>query len=89
MLMEYFNYKYITGAATTTIAARPAFLHAIVLNEVTAGAITILDGADTIAIIKAATAAQTLTYDICLKTSLIVTTAQGDDITVSYKPLQS
>jgi len=89
MLMEYFNYKYITGAATTTVAARPAFLHAIVLNEATAGAITVKDGDTTIAIIKAATAAQTLTYDICLNTSLVITTAEGDDITVSYKPLQT
>ena len=85
--MEYFNYNYITDAATTTVAARPAFLHSITLNEATTGAITILDGATTIGIIKAATAAQTLTYDVCLKTSLVITTAQADDITVSFKPL--
>jgi len=87
--MEYFNYKYITDAATTTVAARPAFLHSITLNEATAGAITVKDGDTTIAIIKAATTAQTLTYDICLNTSIVIVTAGADDITVSFKPLQT
>ncbi len=87
--MEYYLYKYITDAATTTVYGKPCFLHTITLNEAATGAITVKDGSTTIAIIKTSTAAQTFTYDVCLNTSLVVVTAQADDITISYKPLQS
>ena len=85
--MEYYNYNYITGAATVVVAARPAFLHSITLNEALTGTVTVTDGDNTVAVVAIATAAQTLLYDVCTTKNLTVTTSAGDDITVSFKPL--
>ena len=82
-------YTHIATAATTTIASRPCTLHTVTLNEASAGAITVNDGTAAIAIIAAATAAQTFIYDVACKTDLSVVTAEADDVTVSHSPAQS
>jgi len=79
-------YTNITSAATYTITDRPCILHSITVNKTAAGPITINDGTDTIAILKASVVEKTYTYNIVLKQYLQVITAAGSDITVSYKP---
>ena len=81
--------NHITTATTTTVCARPCVLHTLTLNEAATGSVTINDGDTALAIIASATVAQTFVYDIECKTNLNIVTAGADDITVSYRPLQS
>lgn len=82
-----FLYTNIITNNTYTICSRPCILHSIIVNTAAAGAITITDGSDAVAVLKASITEGTYYYDIELKTSLIVVTAAAaSDITVTYKP---
>lgn len=84
--MDYFQPTYIATATTTVIGAGPMILGNIVLGETAAGTITIKNGADTIAILKASIVEQTFEFNtVCLK-GLSIVTGAASKLTVNAKP---
>jgi len=83
---DSFLYKNIIVNDTYTITDRPCILHSITVNTSAAGSITIMDGANTVGVLKASIAEGTYTYDITLNQYLQIITASTSDITVAYKP---
>ncbi len=87
-----FNYKAITGQATTLIKTGDGFLHTITFNKPVATGTVKIDDAltDTTPVIGTITTPAspmpvTLTYDVYFSTGLTIVTGTADqDITVSY-----
>ena len=88
-----FLYNHITTATTTDVSSTGAFLHAVVINGGTAGAVTVYNnttGATTspIAVIGAATAilpGGTKFYNCEMPNGIQVATAAATDVTVIYR----
>ena len=87
-MKEFNNFVHIATATTTVVKEDRGTLKRITLNEQTAGIIKIFDnnaGSGTVlAIIPAATPAQTLEYDCVMGTGITVVTAGADDLTVIF-----
>lgn len=79
---------YISSATTTTVKSGAGVLHAIVLGETAAGAITIYDntaGSGTvICVLKASIAEGTFVFDRAFSTGLTIVTAAASKLHVSY-----
>ncbi len=82
-------YSHFATATNTQVATTPVTLHTITINGGTTGIVTVYDNtscATTVfAIILAATAPVTLTYDAQMKTGICVTTAAATDVTVTLR----
>ena len=85
-MSDSFLYKNITTNDTYTITDRPCILYSITVNTTAAGIITIMDGTDTVGVLKESIAEGTYTYNITLNQYLQIVTASTSDITVVYKP---
>jgi len=79
-------YYHISAADAYTITDRPCILHSITVNTTAAGAITVSDGTNTVAVLKGNIVEGTYLYDIVFKVSLGVTTVDTNDITIAYRP---
>lgn len=80
-----YSYKHIGGAATTAVLAKTGTLHAIVVNTLGAGTITVNDTIGTIALLKASIPEGTYLFDVsCVGKIEVVTAAAASDLTVSY-----
>lgn len=87
--MDHTSYKYITGAATTTFAGNEStrvFLHAINVNKLTIGTVTIQSDTTVLGILAAGTpigqywvSTRGLTIP-----SLTIVNAAAENITVEY-----
>lgn len=88
-MSEYNSFNHIATATTTVVKDKGGLLKYIVLNEPTAGIVTIYNNTAAsgavVGIIAAATAAQTLRYDATLGIGITIVTAGADDITVVFK----
>ena len=89
-----FSYSHITTATTTDLSQNAgAFLHAVVINGGTAGAVTVYDdttgGTTTpiavIAAAAAATPAGSRVYNCAMTAGLQIVTAAATDVTVIYR----
>jgi hypothetical protein len=80
--------SYISSATTTTVKSGAGVLHAIVVGETAAGAITIYDNTaasgTTIAVLKASIVEGTYVFDRTFSTGLTIVTAAASKIHVSY-----
>ncbi len=81
-----YNYRYISTQTTTEVSTVPCVLHSIVVGESAAGAITVKDGDDTVAVLKTSIDEGTYIFDVLCSEDLEVTTAAASKITVSWKP---
>jgi hypothetical protein len=82
------NYSHLSGAqGPVTLKPGQGLLHTVTVNTpVAASAITIADGATTIAVITPATAQPfELTYDVMFNANLNVTIVGAQDITVNWQ----
>jgi len=79
---------YISTATTTTVKSGAGVLHAIVLGETAAGAITIYDNTaasgTTIGVLKASIVEGTYIFDRAFATGLTIVTAGASKLHVSY-----
>lgn len=88
--MDYTDYvpTYLAAAATTQILTGKGMLHAIVIGETTAGAITLLDGtaasSTTFAVLKASIAEGTYRFDCSVSNGLRITAAGNTKFTVVW-----
>lgn len=86
---ERFTYNNIITNTTTTVKSGAGFLHSIVVNTTSAGAVTIYDntaGSGTkIGTMKASIAEGTYIYDVSFATGLTIVTAGASDLTISYR----
>lgn len=78
----------ISTATTTVVKSTAGTLHSIVVNNTSAGAITVYDNAtvasgDKIATLKASIVEGTYLYDVDFKNGCTIVTAGASDITVS------
>lgn len=80
-----FTPKYIASADTYVLTPGAAVLHSIVIGETAAGTITVKDGANTIAVLKASIAEGTYLFDCATKGALSVITAGASKITVNFQ----
>lgn len=85
----YNNYNYISTATTTQVKTGPGKLHAIVIGETAAGAISIIDGTTgttaNIGVLKASIAEGTYKFENCnFSAGLRIVTAGASKITVIY-----
>jgi len=89
--METFQYKNLTGAATTVLEPAACTLGMVTINKASAQVITIYDGVDTtgtvIATLPASAAVGTYHYHVSCNRGLTVVTAASyaGDVTISYK----
>lgn len=90
LVRDDYKYTNISTATTTQVNIGPTRLIRIVLNEVTAGAITVRDAiTDTtpiVATIATTTPSNTLYYGVRLTAGLRITTAGADDCTIVWTP---
>lgn len=82
-----YNKTYISTATTTKVSTVKSVLHSIVVGETTAGAITVKDGATTVAVLKASIAEGDYVFDMVINGELSVVTAGASKITVTWKPI--
>jgi len=75
----------ITTATTTVIKTTPGMLYRIIIGTTAAGAITINDGAATLAVLKASIPEGSYAIGVHFRTSLSIVTAGNSDITVVYE----
>lgn len=84
-----YSYSYIDSATTTQIATGAGILHAIVIGETAAGAISIIDNTTgstvNLGTLKASIAENTYLFDAEFSTGLRIITAAASKITVIYK----
>lgn len=85
----YNNYNYISSATTTQVKTGPGQLHAIVVGETAAGAISIIDGTSgttaNIGTLKASIVEGTYRFENCkFSAGLRIVTAGASKITVIY-----
>jgi len=83
------NYKYITGAATTTFKGNETvrvLLHGIFVNKILTGTLVVKSGATTLGILTAATPIGTYfkSENGILIEDLQITNASAEDVTVEY-----
>lgn len=80
------NYSHFSGAGgPTTIKSGPGLLHTVTVNTfVAASAITLTDGANTIAVITP-TAPGEFTFDCAFNTNLQITIVGAQDVTVNWQ----
>jgi hypothetical protein len=80
--------SYISSATTTTVKSGAGVLHAIVIGETAAGAITIYDNTaasgTTIGVLKASIVEGTYIFDRAFSTGLTIVTAGASKLHVSY-----
>lgn len=80
--------SYISSATTTTVKSGAGVLHAIVVGETAAGAITIYDNTaasgTTIGVLKSSIVEGTYVFDRIFSTGLTIVTAAASKIHVSY-----
>jgi hypothetical protein len=80
--------SYISSATTTTVKSGAGVLHAIVVGETAAGAITIYDNTaasgTTIGVLKASIVEGTYVFDRVFSIGLTIVTAGASKIHVSY-----
>ena len=81
------EYVYISTNTTTVVSPKSCVLSRIVLGETAAGSITVLDDANTVAVLKASIAEGTYNFgDLVIKGVLSVVTAGASKLTVVYRP---
>lgn len=80
--------SYISSATTTTVKSGAGVLHAIVIGETAAGAITIYDNTaasgTTIGVLKASIVEGTYIFDRAFATGLTIVTGAASKLHVSY-----
>ena len=88
------SFKNITAttsgsASLSLVKSGSGFLHAIIVNTTTAGAITIYDNTapsgTTIGLLKASVVEGSYVYNVKFVTGLSVVTASNSNITISYR----
>lgn len=86
---QRFAASYISAAATTQVATGPGFLHAIVVGETAAGAISIIDAVSgstvNIGQLKSSIAEGTYIFNCSFASGLRIITAAASKITVIYR----
>lgn len=86
---QRFSSTYIATATTTTVKSGSGFLHALVITETAAGAITVYDntaGSGTIlAAFKASVAEATYIFDLTFATGLTIVTAGASKVTAVWR----
>ncbi len=78
---------YISTQTTTAISSKPCVLHSIVIGETAAGAITIKDGEDTIAVLKSNIAEGNYVFNAECRESLSVETTAASKLSVMWRPI--
>lgn len=80
--------NYISSATTTQVKTGAGVLHALVLTETAAGAITVYDNVTStgtpVAVLKASIVEGTYAFNVAFSTGLRVVTAGASKLTVSY-----
>jgi len=86
--MAIYNYVHLNANATTTVCGQPCYLHSLTINTkgATANTVTLLDGANTIAVVDSTAGPAFYLYDVACLTNLKVTIAAGTaaDVTVTF-----
>jgi hypothetical protein len=89
MFNEAYEKAYISTATTTQVKTGAGVLHAIVVGETAAGAISIIDNTTgstvNIGTLKASIVEGTYTFDVAFATGLRIITAGASKITVIYR----
>lgn len=84
-----FKQSYISTATTTQVKTGPGILHAIVIGETAAGAISVIDNTTgttvNLASLKASIAEGTYVFNCSFDTGLRIITAGASKITVLYE----
>lgn len=84
-----FASNYITTATSTQVKTGPGILHAIVLGETAAGAISVIDGTSgstaNIATLKASIVEGTYVFNANFSAGLRIVTAGASKLTVLYE----
>lgn len=83
---SFFIPTYISTATTTAIGTGPQVLGSIILGETAAGSITVYNGADVIAVLKASIAEGEYRFNVACPKGLSVVTAGASKLTVTSKP---
>lgn len=89
MFNEAYKSAYISTATTTQVKTGAGVLHAIVIGETAAGAISIIDNTTgttvNLGLLKASIAEGTYTFDVAFSAGLRIITAGASKITVIYR----
>lgn len=88
--MKTFMYRHFDNNdanSTTTISLQAGELGSVIINETSAHAITIQDGDETIAVLKASVVEGTYEYNIGFYTNLkiVIPASYTGDMTVTYR----
>lgn len=84
-----YKYSYIDSATTTQVKTGRGALHAIIVGEAAAGAISIIDGTSgstaNVGTLKASIGEGTYKFDCVFASGLRIVTAAATKITVIYR----